>query len=456
MRNHIKMVRNLISNSYWVASSLVTLSILVGWISYHNDWQADLTQNQRNSLSVESIKVLENLPDTIEIKALSSNSPASGKYFRKSISSFISRYQQYKANITLSFIDPSHDSKDAMVLGLKHEGDIIISYKNRQEHFTLPYTEERLTNLFIKLSASKKLSFFFTAGHQEPKLTDESLNGWSQFARALNNSGMDFKQSSNLNDLTQQQILVINAPHEPFNASELKMVKTHINMGGNLIWFIDQPNLQGLNELLSALNLEVSQGINVDLSDKGYGFDPKLVSASSYAKHEMFNDFILMSFFPSAHRISQKSDNAIWKMTQLIGVAENGWLTKTEPQSLASEELVKNIERHGPNNIGMALEHTDKKKLQRILVFGNSAFLSNSTISKGGNLQLGVRLTQWISSNYSPISVPFKLTKDSIVLIPNTTISKYLILAVFNGFQFILPVSLICVALLVLRRKSRF
>jgi antitoxin component of MazEF toxin-antitoxin module len=448
--------KSFLSKHHLVAASLLLLSIILGYFANHYTWYSDFTQNQRNSLSSESKKVLQDMPEAIEIKALASNSAVKGKYFRKSILSFLARYQRSKNNIFITFISPETDMTQARDIGLQQEGEWLITYKKQSEYFKLPYTEERFTNLLIQLKSGKERTLFFTDGHGEPRLEDATNIGLQRLAKQLMNEGMQVTQSTQLSNLKQAHTLVINAPQKTFQPNEVSLIQRHVNQGRNLIWLVNSHNLQGLESLANALNLEISEGIAVDLSNQQFGLDPKTVTASQYARHEIFKDFAIRTFFPNARRISDKGNmGSDWKITQLIGVAENGWLTKGDSEKLSQEDLTKNFARPGPINIAVSLERTVKNQQQRILMIGNSAFLSNQIIEKGGNLALASKIFKWSSTNHLPINLKTNLSKDSVIVISDDPINRYLILTIFNGFQFVLPAILFFAAFFVWFRRSK-
>jgi hypothetical protein len=450
-----KIPKIILARHHLFAVFLVLLSLILGSLSTQFPWFSDLTQDQRNSLSGESIDILQSMKEPIEIQAMVSSTSIKGKYFRKSILNFIARYQRYKNNITVTFLSPVSDMTKASKIGLSQEGDWRITYKNQSEFFKLPYTEEHFTNLLKKLQSGKLRTFFLTDGHLEPRFEDMSNNGWQHLSNTLINNGIELKQSATLANVNQDHILVIGAPRKPFSQHEVAVIQQHIKQGGNLIWVIDSPNLQGLDGLANLLNIKISPGVVVDLSNEQYGVDPRTVTASNYARHEIFSDFAIRTVFPNARRISQNGniDNN-WKYTQLIGVAENGWLTNQPPQKLTRNELSKNIGEPGPINIALALERTVKNQQQRILVIGGSDFLSNQTIDNGGNSILALRMFKWTVASYAPVTLKTNLRKDSVAIIANEPINRYLIMAIFNGFQFLLPALLFLVALFVWYRRS--
>lgn len=456
MKAHQLFFNHLLSYQQLTILLLVSLALGISYIAYQVNWHSDFTQNKRNTVSEQTRQVLDGMPEIIEIKAVVGENQTNGKYFKKSIQLFLAKYQRHKKNIQISFLAPERDMNEIRKLGLKQEGDWIVKYNNQHEFFSLPYTEESFTNLLIKIQSVHSTAFFFTEGHLEPQLNDTSLNGLQQLAEKLNANGLKTKQSLQLSDLSNGDTLVINAPKKAFSSPEKILVEQHIHHGGNVIWLVDSQNLNGLNEIAENLGIEISSGIVVDLSNEASGLDSRLVAASNYASHEIFSDFSLRSFFMSARRVSQRDNKPnVWRVQNLIGVAENGWLTKSEPKILSKEALSNNILKSGPINIAVALRRQFNKQEQRIMVIGNGQFLTNQYIAIGGNQLLATRLFKWSSMKYTPLSIQQNITKDAVVVINNENNDKYWILGIFNGFQFLIPFLLLLTALFTWYRRTR-
>lgn len=449
-----------LQHAYWLAALLLLISLFAGYQSYQHKLSADLTNNQRNSLSQQSRSILDQMPDTISIQAYSSDSATKGKYFRKAIMQLIQPYQAYQSNIQLSYLDPRIDIAQARQAGFKYDGDLLIHYHGRSQRLSLPYSEERLSNVLNQLQASQKQTLFFTSGHGEGQLNNHSNKGLSTLAKQLTHHGFHLKQSADLQHLaTDKQVLVIHGAKHPFNAQESALVSKHIQAGGHLIWLIDTPPPYGLESLLNTLDMQVSNGTVVDLSNAAFGVDPQMVSATHLSSHAVLKDYSLRAIFPQARRVySKQSKRTDWQATPLIGVAENGWLTQRPATDFSKEALVDNIALRGPVNIAVAIEKKQDKKAQqqqqRILIIGNSQFLQNDYVNKAGNQQLADKLFKWISDTAIPVSIPPKIAKDRIIAIPHASSNQYLILAIFNGFQFVLPALLFFMAGLSWYRKK--
>ncbi len=133
-------------NSFTTMISIM-LIITLGWLSNNYILQIDITTSASNTLSLDSQKALNALPDPILITAYIEK----GQSIRSQISQLVNLYKEKKSNLTLSFIDPQLNPEVAQAIDTNSEGIILIEYQNRIEK--LDYIDENsLTKSFLKLA----------------------------------------------------------------------------------------------------------------------------------------------------------------------------------------------------------------------------------------------------------------------------------------------------------------
>ncbi len=142
---HINL-RIRMKNSFTTMISIM-LIITLGWLSNNYILQIDITTSASNTLSLDSQKALNALPDPILITAYIEK----GQSIRSQISQLVNLYKEKKSNLTLSFIDPQLNPEVAQAIDTNSEGIILIEYQNRIEK--LDYIDENsLTKSFLKLA----------------------------------------------------------------------------------------------------------------------------------------------------------------------------------------------------------------------------------------------------------------------------------------------------------------
>ena len=163
-------------NSFTTMISIV-LIITLGWLSNNYILQIDITTSASNTLSLDSQKALNALPDPIRITAYIEK----GQSIRSQISQLVNLYKEKKSNLTLSFIDPQLNPEVTQAIDTDSEGIILIEYQSRIEK--LDYIDEdSLTKSFLKFA----------------NIDSQSVN-----IQPKTNSGMTL-------DLSDSQILLMN------------------------------------------------------------------------------------------------------------------------------------------------------------------------------------------------------------------------------------------------------
>ncbi|WP_088177779.1 DUF4350 domain-containing protein [Methylophilus sp. 5] len=440
--------------------ALLLLTLALGAAAWQFKVMADTTHNHRNTLSAASIQVLQQLPDRIEVTAFCSNSPYKGRYFRKSISALLQRYQSVHPNLQVQFIDPASAPTLAREWQIKKEGEMVIRYRGQQQHLYLPYTEEAFTNVLLQLQHGARAPLIFAADNGEPALQDSSPQGASQLGQALQAAGLRTLSATSLTTLPNQQAslptLVLAGATHAYTAAQNKVIQAHIDHGGNLVWLLDTPQQQGLDTLATQLGFTLSPGLIIDPANRQFDIPLHALSTQRYASQGPTQDFALRTFFDSAHAIQRpRQAGDAWRTLPLVAVADHGWVSAAyQPMQPASQALFNpKTDTQGPATVMLALEKDRATgERQRVLIIGSRQFFTNAQLQRGGNLALGMQSLQWVVNNQPSVSLAAPPLRDSVIALPAT---QTWLMVLFNSFQFGLPAMLLWAGWLSWRRKQR-
>jgi len=436
----------LVQNSFFVVLFLM-LVILLGYLASQYRYAKDITQANRNILTQGSVNVLKQMNGPVNITVFATKDDASsGDNFRKGMIDFVARYQREKKDVNLKFINPSVEPKLAQDSGVKEDGEVIVEYQKRTEHIIPPIAEQEMTNLLVRLSRTNQQAVMYLDGHGERNLLGIKNHDLGEFGKQLEKKGFKFANP----DLTIAQavpsngaMLVIAGPQVDVSDVEAKKIKAYLESGGNLLWLLDDDNLRGLQDVADYLGMQVSPGIAMDMASAQYGADARVSFASLYGEHPITTNFMLRTLFPEAHQVTaQGTDENGWKVSNLIEVAPNGWLLSEKLAKDAKPTFNEKKDKRGPINIGVALERIYGKKGQRVVVMGNGNFLSNTFITNGGNLDLGVNMINWLAGDDKLITIQPMPLKDINVTIPDTKLGVAIAWIVFHGFQYFIPLTM--------------
>lgn len=447
----MKINRNLrlqmLAQNWFFVLLFLLLIVLLGYLAHQYRFAKDVTQANRNILTQGSVNILKSMKDPVNITVYATNDDANhGDTFRKGMIDFMARYQREKKDISLKFINPSAEPKLAQEAGVKVDGEVVVEYNKRTEHIVPPIAEQEMTNLLVRLSRSNQQAVMYLDGHGERHLLGIKNHDIGEFGKQLEAKGFKFANP----DLTIAQavptngaMLVIASPQVDLSEIEAKKIKTYLESGGNLLWLLDDDNLRGLEEVADYLGVTVSPGIAVDMTAAQYGADAKVAFASLYGEHAITRNFQLRTLFPEAHEVDATASYEFgWKVARLVEVAPNGWLESDRIVDGGKNQKAvfdEKKDKRGPINIGVALERVYGKKGQRVVVMGNSNFLSNTFITNGGNLDFGINIVNWLAGDDSLITIQPMPLKDINVTIPSDDTSRIVAWSVFHGFQYFIP-----------------
>ncbi len=433
----------MLAQSWFFVLIFLLLIILLGYLASQYHVAKDITQANRNILTPGSVNILKTMKDPVNITVYATNDDANrGDTFRKGMIDFMARYQREKKDIHLKFINPAAEPKLAQEANIKEDGEVVVEYNKRTEHISPPIAEQELTNLLVRLARTNAKPVMFLDGHGERLLNGTKNQDLGEFGKQLEDRGFKFA-NPDLRLVPQVpsngSMLVIASPQIEVTPAEVKKIKAYLDAGGNLLWLLDDDNLRGLDEIAQYIGLSVSPGMVVE-----YGTDPKIALGAVYGDHAITRTLNSSTSFPIAHEVSAKgTEENGWEVSNLVDVAHNGWLESGKLEKTGDPQKVTydpKTEKRGPINIGVALQRVYGKKGQRVVVMGNANFLTNTYITSGANLDLGINIVNWLTGDDALITIQPMPLKDINVTIPSDDKSRLVAWTVFHGFQFFIPI----------------
>lgn len=437
-----------LQNSLFLVLFLAAIGLSLSLLrTYHAQW--DITQNARHSLSQASLNTLGQLPGPVTLTAYATRQDPKLGDIRKLIREFVAPYQRAKPDLSLKFVDPTEQPQLTRAAGIQMNGEMLVTYRNRNEHLTT-LNEQALTNVLMRLARSQERLVMYLDGHGERKLDGVANHDLGDFGRQLGTKG--FKIGSLNLALAQEvpanaSLLLIASPQVDLLPGEVEKLGQYLAKGGNLLWLVDQEALHGLQPLVETLGLILPPGVVVDPASGQLNAPATMALATLYARHPVTDNFNLITVFPFARQIGF-SDEKNWHATNLIEVAPRGWVETGKLEGTPVFDKGRDIP--GPVTIGVTLERSVEDKNQRVAVIGSGAFLSNTYLGNGGNLDLGVNLANWLAGDENLITIQPKAIRDADI-----ALSKPAATAISIGFLIALPLVFLIAAIAIWRRRRR-
>ncbi|MDA1106813.1 MAG: Gldg family protein [Proteobacteria bacterium] len=434
---------------------------LLAWLSTRYVYQADWTAGARNTLSAPSQALLKEL-GAVQITAYAREDTA----LRKRIGELVARYQRYKPDLKLAFVNPDSAPEKVRALGVTVDGELVIEHGGRVERLR-ELSEQALTNALARVARRGERSIVFLSGHGERDPHGEANHDLGLWARQLEIKGLrahalNLGANPQIPDATS--VLVIAAPQTDLLPGEVRLIQDYVKGGGNLLWLTDPEPLHGLKPLAEQLGVEFVPGVIVDPAAQLLGVSrPEFALVAEYGPHPVTRGFRSITLYPRAQGMElSAADNSTgdsasgWRGTAILVTGAASWAETGTLSGAISFDSGKGDKR-GPLNLGIAFvrdaaeTNPGAQQEQRIVITGDGDFLSNTYLGNGGNLDLGLNIINWLAHDDSLISIPAKTAPDTALHLSRTAS-----LLIGLGLLFVVPLMLLASGLLIwLQRRKR-
>ncbi len=445
-----------LQNLLFVAGLLVMAGLLA-WLSTRYSLEADWTKGGRNTLSLDSRQLLDEMPDPIHITAFATeDEPVRGH-----IRDLVGRYQRYKADVELTFVNPDAEPERTRELGITLNGELLLAYQGRSEKLQ-SLNEQSLTNALLRIARARQRKVAFLTGHGEADAKGKGNHDYGQFGELLTRKGIELVGLSLAETptiATDINLLVIAAPRVALLPGEVHLLNNYVKDGGNLLWLTEPGRSAGLEPLAEMLGIEFLPGVVVDATTRLFGIDnPAFAIIPSYPMHPITRELNGLSLFPQAAAMEVEAPDH-WQAQPLLTTLDRSW-TEIGPITGTIKFDQDSDERLGPLDIAYALTRShasrngtgdDTQGEQRVVVIGDSDFLSNTYLGNGANADLGLSLFNWLNHDDQFLAISARTAGDVTL-----ELSRGVQAVIAFGFLFGLPLLLLTSGTLVWwRRRNR-
>jgi hypothetical protein len=438
----------------FVVLFLVAMGLLA-WLSQLSPISIDLTANQRNSLSTESIRLVKSLQYPLEItifiSPLNENRDVLERLFR--------RYQTQQPLLQFRSLNPDLVPDLLRQHDIRFDGETLIEYQGRSEKIS-QVSEALVTNAMQRLLRQGERWLVFLQGHGERNPYSERNHDFSEFSSRLASKGYTIENLSltQTNSIPQNtDVLIIASPQVALLPGETELILEYLENGGDLLWLADTgQSTEGMELISDRLTIEFLPGVIVDPNTQLLGLNRvDFALVADYPRHAITQGIDSLSLFPQALALEFYGEGEFWQQSNFLVSSNASW---NETGSMAGELFNgdNDDESSGPLKIGMTLsanhEKDDGSKIeQRIAIVGDADFLSNRYLGNGSNLEIGLNLTNWLSHDDNLIAISPRAAPDT-----RLELSQVQQIIIGVGFLLVLPLSLFGAGLTIwLKRRNR-
>ena len=418
-------------------SVIVVLLILIAlnYLSTRRHKRWDLTENQINSLSEQSEKVLSGL-----------DAPMKFVLFDQSVNferhrERLAQYDDASDHVSIEYVDGDRDPARTKQYEVQSYPTLVIEHKGKTEKVTT-IGEREITGAVIRAVTGEQRKLYFVQGHGEKDPAGSDGPGYGGLAGLLkgDNIAVEPLVLTQHKDVPQDATVVaIAGPAADFLDTEIEALRGYLERGGRLLLMLDpaigdrdQP-LTKLVALAKEWGVEIGNDVVLDLSGRSTSAT-FAVAAPPYPTHPVTAGFRLSTVFPLARSITPAAQAPTGKTVErLVETAPAAWAETDVKQLRAGVEPQLNTEagdKQGP--VAMALTVTTpapepadgdkpeaakneppKAPQTRIAVFGDSDFGSNAYAGTVGNADFFMNTVNWLTAQENLIAIRPREPGDS-------------------------------------------
>ncbi len=446
------------SNTLLILIGLIGILVLINFLVSETSIQWDLTADKENTLAKESIEVLQNLPDTVTIQAFYTS-----RMSTETVSNLLNQYaDKSQGKLEYNFIDPDVQLALAQAEGITQDGTLILKMGERREKVTSAQ-EQDVTSALIRLMNPDQPAIYFLSGHGEhtPETTGNgSVAQLKSTAEQKNYKVGTFNLLETGSIPADARLVIVAGPQKPLSQGEVDVLAAFSAQGGSLIVMEDPVLATEFGDapdplaayLSDTWGIVLTNDIIIDLVGQQLLGQPFVAVGVNYSTHQITADLTgLTTYFPNARSVTTRAVISGITYDDLVTTAGQSW-GETDMDSLLANSPEPNdgIDQVGQLSLAMAAENSTSQA--RLIVFGNSGFAVDSSLSAGGNLDLIVNSIDWTVKQEELINLTEKVVTERVLNVPA---SRYTVPVLFLGSLCILPFGIVVagIAVLIIRRR---
>ena len=440
----------------------LAITVAVNYLGTRQNKRWDLTASRQNSLSEQTVKVLQSLSTPVKFTVFDRQTEFDR--FRGRLDGYAYNSRQ----VTIEYIDPDTKPVIAKEFDVQAYGTVVVDYMGRRERITTD-TEQDLTNALIKTMSTMARKVYFLQGHGEKEPNGTERDGYSAVSGSLrrDNYMVERLVLAQMKDVPADATVVLVAgPTSDLLPTEADALRRYLARAGKLMVLLDPAIGPKASQLptLEAIVREwgINPGNNVVVDVSGATNEPSIAVAATYPVHAITERFATLTVYPLARAIEPVSGGTNGRIAQtFVETSRQSW-AESNLASLSSDTGVAMDEaggdKPGPVPIGVAVSAPMEtpgapaggdpaapaapgaapKPETRVVVFGDSDFATNAYAGVPGNPNLFANAVSWLAQQENLIAIrPTEAADRRVTMTPRQqTLAFWASIFVLPGLVF--------------------
>ena len=422
------------SNIAILTIAFLGILVVVNSLGYTYTKRWDLTADKENTLSPETLDVLDSL--TEPVKAVGYFTVARSSATAESL---LDQYA-YNSNdmLTYEFIDPDREPAQAQEAGITADGMIVFTMGENKQLVTVA-TETEFTSALIRLKNPGGLNIYFLTGHGEFSIEGSGDNSMTRLVSELETknytvAGLNLMAESVIPE--DAKVLVIPGPMQPISETEVELIDAYLKNGGTLIVMEEPPVLTDFGDrpdpladyLSENYGIVLGNDVVVDLDAAEMINQPFVAISAQFSNHVITENMGNMAtFFPTSRSITLSEVSTSVTQTSLILTTERAW-AETDMATFMDSTLQpdEGVDTFGPLTLAVAVENSASGA--KLVAFGDAEFPLDANYDVYGNGMMMVNAIDWAAGEEDLINLSSGTTTERYLNLSNPYLSGFVLL----------------------------
>jgi gliding motility-associatede transport system auxiliary component len=418
-------------NALVMIALILGVIVMVEAVSYRHNWRVDLTENRRNSVSPQTLKVVKSL--ATPVKATGFFRP--DQPGKRTAEDLLKQYAaQSDGKFTWEIVDADRNPLLAKRYGVETYGTVVLEAKladgQVKEEKLTEADEEKLTNGLVRVTRQGKRIIYFLKGHGEKDIADTDKTGLSQVKAALEKTNYEVKDlllARQSQVPADAAIVVVPGPQKDLFPNEIDALAGYVAKAGKVLFMVDPFQAPGLTPLLERYGLTLGNDLIIDINPQGrlLGAGPEIPVVVDYVSHPITREFRFATLFPVARTVTVKDKPPAGVTAQALArTSAESWGETNQEEIRTGQVRPDPGEARGPLTIAAVATvdakdaPADRKDAKaRVVVVGDSDFASNGFVNLSGNRDFFLNTVSWLAEEENLIAVRPKESRPTPVFL---------------------------------------
>jgi hypothetical protein len=360
-------------------------------------------------LSPDTIAFLHSITSPVEIRAYYSAEELAR------LQGMMVAYKQHSTRVDFKLIDAG---KEPDVAERDRVGDlpVVVVEAAGRRAVASDTDESHVNEALAEVLTGRTRHVSFIQGHGEHDAGDTSMRGYSRIADAFRAQGIDVGAVTLTADGPVPDagtVLVVGGPRTDYSAADVAALRRFAEAGVGILLMVDgpdstsSPSLANLVALARGWSVSLGYNVIIDTTNAGQmvgGSSATAVGVPAKTAHQIMQDFSAVTLFPVARSATPIPNGMGRSTTTLLETSEKTWAEGDLVSLFDSSKAELDVDlgdRVGPVSLMVAVTgaqtpETGRSPL-RVVVAGDSDYLTNAMMDVSGNRTLGLKIIKWLS-----------------------------------------------------------